>query len=357
MSSATAVRPETGVVAGAEPQVCAATARSALRSRNDALDFVKGALVVAMVVYHWMNYFVTVTWDPYRYLRFLTPSFIFITGFIVSHVYAAQFGRAPGQTTIRLWRRGAKLLALFTVLNVVASALISTNYDGRRLGVGAFFSNAQAIYVTGDGRALFNVLVPIAYFLLAAPMFLALQRQSRAAVPTIVTAVLVAAWVAAAYGHSSVNFELLALAALGVFIGTVPIERLAHLAAHRGLIVAAYAVYLAAVTLWNVRFPIQVAGVCLSLMLLFTLALAAGAAGTVPRAVITLGRYSLVGYIGQVAILQVLRRALPVRDAGGWVALLAFVLALLLTTAGTLTLDALRRRNVAVDRAYRLVFA
>lgn len=48
--------------------------------RIPALDFTKGALVLTMVLYHWLNYFVGVTGYYYRYLHFLTPSFIFITG-------------------------------------------------------------------------------------------------------------------------------------------------------------------------------------------------------------------------------------------------------------------------------------
>ncbi|HEY1462593.1 MAG TPA: hypothetical protein VGF44_04170, partial [Terriglobales bacterium] len=50
--------------------------------RNPALDFTKGFLVLLMVVYHWFNYFVGPQAGVYKYIRFLTPSFIFITGFI-----------------------------------------------------------------------------------------------------------------------------------------------------------------------------------------------------------------------------------------------------------------------------------
>src|SRR6185295_1822787 len=55
--------------------------------RNPALDFTKGALVLIMVLYHWLNYFVSADGFGYRYLRFITPSFIVITGFLVSHIY------------------------------------------------------------------------------------------------------------------------------------------------------------------------------------------------------------------------------------------------------------------------------
>ena len=44
-------------------------------SRDAALDFTKGVLVLLMIVYHWANYFLYVDGESYRYLRFLTPSF------------------------------------------------------------------------------------------------------------------------------------------------------------------------------------------------------------------------------------------------------------------------------------------
>src|SRR6185436_19807687 len=127
-------------------------------SRNDALDFTKGALVLIMVLYHWLNYFVTLQWDVYRYLRFLTPSFILITGFIVSSVYLRKRNNDAALYR-RLWVRGAKLLLLFTALNVAVSAATTQNYNGAPLGVTAFTSNLYGVYVRGDGRAAFDILV------------------------------------------------------------------------------------------------------------------------------------------------------------------------------------------------------
>ena len=44
--------------------------------RIDALDFTKGILVLIMVLYHWLNYFVTGHDWIYKYLRFLPISFV-----------------------------------------------------------------------------------------------------------------------------------------------------------------------------------------------------------------------------------------------------------------------------------------
>src|SRR4051812_8978697 len=84
------VRPGTGVLSSAPGALQPSgelTVTPQKSKRVPALDFTKGALVLIMVLYHWMNYFIRADGDVYKYLRFLTPSFIFITGFLVSQVY------------------------------------------------------------------------------------------------------------------------------------------------------------------------------------------------------------------------------------------------------------------------------
>src|SRR5690242_13803806 len=98
--------------------VQAPAAKPAKASRIPALDFTKGALVLIMVLYHWINYFIGPDLD-YRYLRFLTPSFIFITGFLVSNVYLSKYRVNDPYLPKRLLTRGLKLLAVFIGLNVL----------------------------------------------------------------------------------------------------------------------------------------------------------------------------------------------------------------------------------------------
>src|SRR5208282_4816162 len=84
--------------------------------RNPALDFTKGALVLIMVLYHWMNYFQNLDWTYYKYLHFLTPSFIFIAGFMISNVYLSRYAAADRRLAKRLFTRGFKLIAIFLFL-------------------------------------------------------------------------------------------------------------------------------------------------------------------------------------------------------------------------------------------------
>ena len=148
-----------------------ATVSSPRTPRIPALDFTKGALVLLMVLYHWLNYFIGVQWPYYKYLRFLTPSFIFITGFMISNVYLSKYAVADPRLPKRLFTRGLKLIAIFLALNVARIFVVPS------LGTGAVASNLLdpknlfAVFVSGNfpaGSKLisFSILVPISYLLM-----------------------------------------------------------------------------------------------------------------------------------------------------------------------------------------------
>src|SRR5277367_6080548 len=100
------------------------TASSPKAQRIPALDFTKGALVLIMVLYHWINYFIGPQWKYYLYLRFLTPSFIFITGFTISHVYLSKYTAADPRLWKRLFTRGLKLTTIFLALNLARNLVV-----------------------------------------------------------------------------------------------------------------------------------------------------------------------------------------------------------------------------------------
>src|SRR6267378_5642012 len=142
------------LLAVAEPQRPIVTSRPA--SRIDALDWTKGSLVVLMVIYHAINY------SPFRplafrFLGFLPPSFILITGFLVGQVYATKYDLTTWRPYLRLAIRGGKLLLLFMGLNLANCVLLEHNiYDGMQ----EFADRSQTIFLSGNGRAgIFEVLL------------------------------------------------------------------------------------------------------------------------------------------------------------------------------------------------------
>src|SRR5215475_549582 len=97
------------------PAIPTVVVRSVRSSRNAALDYTKGALVLIMVLYHWLNYFYVTQADIFRYLRFLKTLFIFIAGFLISNIYLSKYGVFDPQLPPRLIERGLKIIAVFAV--------------------------------------------------------------------------------------------------------------------------------------------------------------------------------------------------------------------------------------------------
>src|SRR5882762_8390224 len=137
-------------------------------ARIPALDFTKGALVLIMVLYHWINYFYGA--HDNRYLRFLTPSFIFISGFIISNVYLSKYGISDPQLSKRLIQRGLKILGVFLLLNLSRNFIEPGRPQNLALSTDGWIRSIFDIYVLGSGvgggqekAVAFFILIPISY--------------------------------------------------------------------------------------------------------------------------------------------------------------------------------------------------
>ncbi len=331
--------------------------------RVAAFDFTKGALVLVMVLYHWLDYFIGPNHEFFKYLRFLTPSFIFITGFLISQVYLSKYDISDLRLPRRLLQRGVKILALFSLLNLVVAFITPQSY-------GRIFSewslrNFLAVYVAGDvfvpgfGKgAIFGILIPIAYLLMLSAGLLILSRFDKYAFHATVIVFWLGIGVLYVYDLQSPNLELLAIGLLGVIFGYLPIEKINAVVRHRSAFALAYLGYLAAITVWNVYYPLQVVGVCLSVILIYSVG--AGSANRldgIRDQVILLGKYSLLAYLAQVAILQVLRSGFRHIDLGAGVLPISFVAALCLTMITVVAVDRARAKANAVDWLYGAVFS
>lgn len=324
--------------------------------RIAALDFTKGALVLFMVLYHWLNYFLGPQGTIYRYLRFLPPSFIFITGFLISNAYLSKYDIADSRLPRRLIYRGLKLLGVFILLNIGISFLFT--------GFNSFnMSNVVAAYVTGNvfvagvGKAAaFYILVPISYLLLLSAGLVIVCRFYEYTFHVVCALFLLGILVLDLEGFKSGNLELLTIGLLGVILGYIPTERINTFLRHPYPLAAAYLCYTVAITFREPNYAIQVVGVWLTLMLLYLLG-TDGEPGGVRRRIILLGKYSLLGYIAQIAILQLLRRSLWHIDLGAGALGLSFFAALALTMMTVLAVDRARAKSVTVDGLYKAVFA
>jgi peptidoglycan/LPS O-acetylase OafA/YrhL len=322
--------------------------------RIPALDFTKGALVVVMVLYHWMNYFVMADGSVYKYLRFLTPSFIFIAGFLISQVYLSKYQRSGSHVPGRLLLRGFKLLAIVVCLNLAQG---TARVRALEASMGDWStSDIAAAYLTGIARVAFSVLVPIAYLLILSAGLLVLSRHYRNIFHVACLVSVACALVLELKGIRSGYLQLVSIGMLGISVGYVPMDRINGLVRRPLAIFVPYLAYLAAITLWDDSYLLQVVGVSLSLAIIYWIGLECAEAGRIGKVVTLLGQYSLFAYIAQIVILQVLRRSIGPFDVSVGASGAAFLLCVACTIVSVEVLDRARVRVAGVDKAYTAVF-
>lgn len=324
--------------------------------RDAALDFTKGVLVLLMVLYHWLNYFVSVEGFGYRYIRFITPSFVFLAGFLVTYLLASRESQKPSSLSARLLLRGAKLLVLFTVLNLGVAWLAPARPSGRATGIVEFIGSIPECYLTGRNTSFF-VLVPISYTLMIAALLQEMRFRFRLpeSLPTLILFGLVSGVIIS--GWRTATLELIGSGLLGLILGSALAQRLPQLRSNWLWLTLAYMLHAVALTVWGVPYPLQLISVCLNLGLLYCVADQLPAESPGARLTSLLGQYTLLGYIGQIAILQLLSIVFRFFDMGSAKAPVALAAVLFLVIAGTAAVDSFRRRSPQVDSIYRFVFA
>jgi peptidoglycan/LPS O-acetylase OafA/YrhL len=357
-------RPETSRAAAAEVTLDPQSAgKSPKAQRIPALDFTKGALVLIMVVYHWANYFTALQWSFYRYLHFLTPSFIFITGFMISTVYLRKYDAADPRLSKRLFVRGLKLLAVFIVLNAARSFLFSLLSAGNVVADQLTLKSLVAVYVTGNtmratGKVVaFSILVPISYVLMLSAVLVRLYSSYRRIFHLVAAVFLLSTLSLELFGFQSGNLEAVTIGLLGIVAGSIPIAKINSFVRHPYFLGLAYLLYLAAITVWYVPYPLLIVGVFLSLAAIYLVGDSGGKPGRIRSEFILLGKYSLFGYISQIAILQVLAVGFRRLDLGLSGLAISFVAAFALTIMSVEVVDRVRAKSAGMDRLYKAVFA
>ena len=332
------------------------SSKSSSSVRDATLDFVKGALVVVMVIYHAMNIFSTASPDAYAYIRFVSGSFILMAGYVVARFHRLAFAKDRGVTSRRLVVRGIKLLLLFTVLNVLINIAGVGNPDKAQGGILHYASRAFEVYVLGKpGYASFQILLPISYLLIAAPVFLALGEYSVA----VLGLSLVGAFVSSRLGIGSVNLEFALVGAAGFACGLLANPVLESFVIRRAwMSVACLAAWVALMGHLSDNLAIQTIGTMVILKLLYDFGRSFRVDSVFADILVVLGQYSLVCYIGQIVLMQLASAGLarPRRPLGLETLLIVFgtIVVLAMMSWG---LALFRKRWSYVDKAYKLVFS
>jgi peptidoglycan/LPS O-acetylase OafA/YrhL len=329
-------------------------------SRVPSVDSVKGLLVLAMVVYHVLSIASTGGVETFRYIRFVSGSFIFLAGYVISRFVSQRFERERAAVAWQLASRGIKVLVLFTALNLAIAISGLGNVDKQQLDMTGFFERAGAIYLIGDSRASsFLILLSIGYLLMVSPLVLLSFSRARTLAPLIV---LVAALILAAQPSITrqwPNADLWLIGLAGMAIGApVWATRLEAAPAWRvPWLIGAFAVVVWFTGRFGDAGALYIVGVAMILKLLHDGVARLREGGAVTRELVRMGRYSLFGYIAQIAVIQLMFRALGSQRWSVGLEVLALGLAAALTTALLcVAMDRLRASSRAADTAYRWVF-
>lgn len=341
-----------------------AVEKPAAAKRIPAFDFTKGALVLFMVLYHWLNYFLGPQGEYYNYLHFLTPSFIFISGFLISHVHFGKYGTGSARLSGRLLIRGLKILAVFVSMNVLIAIFLPNSAIRQAFSSESLGTNLYKVFVTGDvlidgiGKASsFTILVPIGYLLISSAGLLLLCRFSRYTFHLACAFLLLCVIFREMRGVQGWNLELLMIGLLGVVLGYATSAQVAAFVSHRLALCGAYVVYLAAITIWGVPLALRIAAVILTTALIYMVGDKKGKPGLLRSHIILLGKYSLFGYLSQIVILQTLRHLFGPGSLRMSALLLSLFLGFALSMGCVEILDRVRAKVSGVDRLYKAVFA
>ena len=138
-----------------------------MTERNNAIDFVKGFLVIAMTLGHTVMYFVDGRPLIMSYLFWPRHGFVFFAGVMCGTIYLDKFQKDKKSVVSKLFVRSLKIIGLFLGLNILIHLVLKQNYTGQNLNLNLILNNLEPIFLTGDGRLMaFEILIPISYVLL-----------------------------------------------------------------------------------------------------------------------------------------------------------------------------------------------
>ncbi len=332
-------------------------------SRDPALDFIKGVLVVAMTAYHAGTLFIVdaaaKSFVVGIVLDFVSGSWVFLSGLLVSSWYRGRFSVDPKAVTLRLWRRAVKLLALFFILNAVIYHYHLIPHPTDSLDI----TTVRKILWHGDAElSSFEVLVGIGYTLALAPVVLWLGTWG----PMFITALVGMGVLAQMSGNGLSLNSWLVIYGLGGMLGGFLLTSswLGKIRATSGGRAGSLAIALLGTAVYytlEISYGYRRADIHVYLLgivcIFFTFYFSyvwLWPNSIFDRVLRLFGRYSLLCYVGQMGLFWILfswgRLYLPVSY---WLMLLITMSVLLV---GIKTLDSLLRQSKPIKAMYSVIF-
>jgi hypothetical protein len=327
------------------------------KNRDTSLDFVKGFLVEIMVIYHIINYYFDIRPQVLLYINFVTGSFVFITGYLISSIYRKKYERDLYKKFFRIFSRGGKLLLLFLLINVSIYSIAIKNYNGYEFKTNQFVSNLGSILLAGSAKfAAFELLVPIAYTLLISSLLVLIQRRLLIILPIVAILLFVSI-----FGNQDNFFNLfyISIGLSGVAVGffATSIQHLSYSKWVRYLSVIPVIIYYASIHFWlrdNVLFYFF--GIVSVLFCVYSFASLLTPNNFVTYIFTIFGKYTLICYLSQILFLQILYRSMGKSLSTTLSLCVAFIVTNIFLYVFCLLIKRLCSTNRYFDKAYLLFF-
>ena len=272
--------------------------------RNSAIDFTKGVLVILMVLYHCLNYLDYGT-IPHDYMSFLPPSFLLITGIIISRIYLPRMKKNEISTSKRLAIRFLKLFFIFSFLNIIARIFFNRNQYGLSLSLESFFANWYNIYILGSPKEVaFDVLLPISYTILISIILLKLGKEKSSIILMVSVILLTLCFILDKIGYLYDNFSLASFGFTGMAIGLINYTKINDLSKYWSTAILLLIIQITCTVVIFDSYFKQVILTVISVALFYVVGTKINLKHTLTAQTVLLGQYSLLSYIVQILYIQ-----------------------------------------------------
>jgi hypothetical protein len=330
-----------------------------MNDRDLNLDFVKGFLVVCMVIYHSISCFTTLGYDGTKYVRFVTGSFIFISGYIVAVFYSKKFGLNKKIVCKKLILRGLKLLLIFTFLNIIINLSGLQSHKVVKFDIALYLLNLKDIYIDGNSiYAVFQILVPIAYLLILSPLFLLFHKW----IKTILITVFLLLSAYAILNIIFFNLYGLIIGLVGLSLGLLRITHELYCIRRKIIIIFIFCICILLMKFLDKNIITYMMGVIIILKLVYDFSKTQDLTKYFNKLMVMLGQYSLISYIMQIFFLQSIYQLFIEQRFGlGYEAFVILVITNIFTNIFLvlvcLVLERLRSEFEFVNKSYKLIFS
>jgi hypothetical protein len=200
----------------------------------------------------------------------------------------------------------------------------------------------------------FELLLLIGYTLILIGLLLVVSRGRLVVlVLATVVSVIYASVAAGSQWQGNYYCRFVAIGLVGAVLGLAPHDKVVMFCSKRSIVFLLFLAQHFAMILFDRTYPIYLAHVLGTVMLMYSIALVCDPGDLIWRNVTMLGKYSLLSYVFQIVLLQGLRQFWY--PTGPWV-VITFVIASVGTLGCVVVTDELRRRSNIFDHGYRLIF-